>query len=104
MISEENPYFSYYACKILGPQDFDFKTSKGKHSKSLKMVVTTISELSLRSPLKLLQATSVARIILQDEKNMSFHLIPKTPISMDKSKNDRVKNANPDYKTVLCVI
>ena len=48
LISEESPYFYHYACKILGPRDFDFKSYKRKRSESSKMVVTTISELSLR--------------------------------------------------------
>ena len=48
LISEESPYFSHYACKILGSRDVDFKISKQKRSESSKMVVTPISELSLR--------------------------------------------------------
>jgi hypothetical protein len=65
LISEESPYFSHYACKMLSPGDFYFKSYKRKNSENSWMVIMVVTELSLRFRLELLQATSVARKISQ---------------------------------------
>ena len=59
LVSEESPYFSHYACKMLGPRDFYFKSYKQKHSENSWMVIIVATELSLRFNLQLLQTTSV---------------------------------------------
>ena len=48
LISEESPYFSHYACKMLGPRDFYFKSYKRKRSENSYIVIMVVTELSQR--------------------------------------------------------